>query len=151
MKGLWQLFAALYTIAVTNNNDAMFLLPSMDSMTIATVALRGYDPRPLLEGLRGQGEWTGRIIVFTDETQYSQALVDEFNVDLRPVELPPDATPLQAKLFKTMVLSPSSSSPNEASVLFIDADVEVNGPVRDFLANSPPHQKQLLKNCVACN
>ena len=43
MKGLWQLFAALYTITVTNNNDAMFLLPSMDSMTIATVALHGYD------------------------------------------------------------------------------------------------------------
>lgn len=120
------------------------------SITIATVALRGYSAKPLLEGLRGAGEWTGRVLVITDDLNAARTLEDDYQAEVVPVKLSAAATALDAKLYKTTVLShlravglrhanattPVPSPENDSGVLFIDADIEVNGPILDFLRSS---------------
>ena len=125
-------------------------------ITIATVALSDYNPRPLVESLRRAGKWTGRIVVISD-TNSSYALVKEFGAEIVLVELSP-STSLEAKSFKTTVLSdrrvspqaPLASRSNDGgggAVLFLDADVEVNRDISEFLRSS--ERTSLAASCAA--
>jgi hypothetical protein len=99
--------------------------PLLDQLTVVTIATRGYDSRQLVTTLRNQGLFSGDLVVISDNCSPSPE-------SSRIVRVASNADALQSKRLKTQVFE-LATSVSRRSVLFMDADIEVNKPLSSFM------------------
>jgi hypothetical protein len=105
--------------------------PLLDRLTVVTIATRGYDARRLVKTLREQGQFSGDLVVLADKCSPHPE-------SARIIHVPSEADPLQSKRFKTQVFdlaAPGLDNGRARSILFLDADIEVNKPLVEFMAS----------------
>jgi hypothetical protein len=99
-------------------------------LTVVTIATWGYDARDWVTALRGPGQWFGDIVVLSDGCAPDPEDCRIVRVDSG--ERGPGSA-LAAKHFKTRLFelaAPTSST----ALLFMDADIQINAPLENYLA-----------------
>ena len=117
---------AAYKSRIVGHGAAFDEHPSWynDQVTIATIAMRGYDARDLVQSLRGPGQFQGDIVVITDGCSPEVLGARTLNVGM--VEGPLAAKRLKTRLFD--LIAPES----DTAVLFMDADIVANRAIGSF-------------------
>merc|ERR1711879_195441 len=95
------------------------------SIAIFTIALNGYDARPLIKSLRTHGEFDGEIVLVGDEC--SPKPDEKYHVHYIKVNRP--ETRMEAKGYKQQVFDLT----NADQIFYVDSDMLVNKPILHFL------------------